>query len=167
MVLAIECDGASYHSSDTARDRDRLRQDQLERLGWTFHRIWSQDWFANKQRETARAVAAYGNAVAAADAPQRRGPAPPAAPPPASTNGAVAPAAPDRHPRPPIRSGGKIDDYTQQDLRLITRWIESDTLLRTAEQLLTEVMAELGFTRRGKRITDAISQAIAAERPGY
>ena len=34
-------DGASYHSSGTARDRDRLRQEQLERLGWTFHRIWS------------------------------------------------------------------------------------------------------------------------------
>ena len=34
-------DGASYHSSETARDRDRLRQEQLERLGWRFHRIWS------------------------------------------------------------------------------------------------------------------------------
>jgi len=41
MVLAIECDGASYHSSPTARDRDRLRQQHLEQLGWTFHRIWS------------------------------------------------------------------------------------------------------------------------------
>lgn len=30
MVLAIECDGASYHSSDTARDRDRLRQEHLQ-----------------------------------------------------------------------------------------------------------------------------------------
>ncbi len=67
MVLAIECDGASYHSSETARDRDRLRQEQLERLGWTFHRIWSQDWFRDKQRETDRAVAAYTMAVAAAD----------------------------------------------------------------------------------------------------
>jgi hypothetical protein len=42
-VLAIECDGATYHSSYTARDRDRLRQQQLEKLGWTFHRIWSTD----------------------------------------------------------------------------------------------------------------------------
>jgi len=38
-VLAIECDGASYHSSYTARDHDRLRQQQLENLGWRFHRI--------------------------------------------------------------------------------------------------------------------------------
>jgi hypothetical protein len=40
-VLASVCDGASYHSSATARDRDRLRQAHLQRLGWRFHRIWS------------------------------------------------------------------------------------------------------------------------------
>jgi very-short-patch-repair endonuclease len=45
MVLAIECDGVTYHSSATARDRDRLRQEHLERLGWQFHRIWSTEWF--------------------------------------------------------------------------------------------------------------------------
>ena len=51
FILALECDGASYHSSATARDRDRLRQGVLENLGWKFHRIWSTDWFANPQRE--------------------------------------------------------------------------------------------------------------------
>ena len=50
-ILALECDGASYHSSATARDRDRLRQDVLENLGWKFHRIWSTDWFDNHKRE--------------------------------------------------------------------------------------------------------------------
>ncbi|MEH2363881.1 DUF4011 domain-containing protein [Nostoc sp.] len=48
FLLGIECDGASYHSSPTARDRDRLRQQVLERLGWKIHRIWSTDWFRNK-----------------------------------------------------------------------------------------------------------------------
>ncbi|KAA0232042.1 MAG: hypothetical protein EDM74_13910 [Armatimonadetes bacterium] len=67
MVLAIECDGASYHSSESARDRDRLRQEHLERLGWTFHRIWSQDWFSDKAGEIVRAQAAYRDAVEAAD----------------------------------------------------------------------------------------------------
>ena len=43
-ALGIECDGATYHSAATARDRDRLRQDVLERLGWRLHRIWSTDW---------------------------------------------------------------------------------------------------------------------------
>ena len=65
FVLAIECDGASYHSSPTARDRDRLRQQQLENLGWKFHRIWSTDSFMRKDEEVNRAVAAYENAVAA------------------------------------------------------------------------------------------------------
>lgn len=48
FLLGIECDGASYHRSPTARDRDRLRQQVLERLGWKIHRIWSTDWFRNK-----------------------------------------------------------------------------------------------------------------------
>ena len=63
-VLAIEADGAMYHSSQTARDRDRLRQDHLERLGWKFHRIWSTDWFEHREREVARTVAAYSAALA-------------------------------------------------------------------------------------------------------
>jgi very-short-patch-repair endonuclease len=44
-LLGIECDGATYHSSPTARDRDRLRQAVLENLGWKIRRIWSTDWF--------------------------------------------------------------------------------------------------------------------------
>jgi very-short-patch-repair endonuclease len=43
-ILGVECDGATYHSSAVARDRDRLRQQILEGLGWTLHRIWSTDW---------------------------------------------------------------------------------------------------------------------------
>jgi very-short-patch-repair endonuclease len=50
-VLGVECDGASYHSAKSARDRDRLRQEVLEGLGWHLHRIWSTDWFNNPQRE--------------------------------------------------------------------------------------------------------------------
>jgi len=44
-LLGIECDGAAYHSSRSARDRDRLRQTVLEDHGWIIHRIWSTDWF--------------------------------------------------------------------------------------------------------------------------
>jgi len=67
MVLAIECDGASYHAAPTARDRDRLRQDQLETLGWSFHRIWSTDWFHHQEAEVAKVIQAYQQAVADAD----------------------------------------------------------------------------------------------------
>jgi very-short-patch-repair endonuclease len=54
FVLGVECDGASYHSAKSARDRDRLRQEVLEGLGWSFHRIWSTDWFNSPSREAAR-----------------------------------------------------------------------------------------------------------------
>jgi very-short-patch-repair endonuclease len=67
MVLAIEADGASYHSSHTARDRDRLRQQALEKLGWKFHRIWSTDWFTDPDSEVAKVRAAYDRAVRNSD----------------------------------------------------------------------------------------------------
>ncbi len=51
FVLGVECDGASYHSSATARDRDRIRQQVLERLGWKIHRIWSPDWVTRRETE--------------------------------------------------------------------------------------------------------------------
>ena len=56
-LLGIECDGATYHSSRSARDRDRLRQQVLEGLGWRIHRIWSTDWLANPTDELRRVLA--------------------------------------------------------------------------------------------------------------
>jgi hypothetical protein len=53
-VIGVECDGASYHSSRSARDRDRLRQEVMEGLGWRLHRIWSTDWFLNPRLEIQR-----------------------------------------------------------------------------------------------------------------
>lgn len=53
-LVAVECDGAAYHSALWARERDRLRQDVLENLGWKFHRIWSTDWFHHRKREVER-----------------------------------------------------------------------------------------------------------------
>lgn len=51
-LAGIECDGAQYHDSKSARDRDRLRQDILENLGWSILRVWSTDWFDNPDRQT-------------------------------------------------------------------------------------------------------------------
>lgn len=45
FMAGVECDGASYHSSATARDRDRIRQGVLEDLGWSLLRLWSTDFF--------------------------------------------------------------------------------------------------------------------------
>lgn len=57
-ILAVECDGATYHSALWARERDRLRQDVLEHLGWLFHRIWSTDWFYSRTSEIQRLTTA-------------------------------------------------------------------------------------------------------------
>ncbi len=62
FILALECDGANYHSSATARDRDRLRQQVLENLGWRFYRIWSTDWFLNQSREMTKLLEAIEDA---------------------------------------------------------------------------------------------------------
>jgi transcription elongation GreA/GreB family factor len=57
-LAAIECDGATYHSGFSVRDRDRIRQEILESLGWKdrIYRIWSTDWFYNPRRETEKLV---------------------------------------------------------------------------------------------------------------
>ena len=57
-IIGIECDGASYHSSRSARDRDRLREQVLKDLGWKLHRVWSTDWFRDSERELKRTVGA-------------------------------------------------------------------------------------------------------------
>ena len=57
-----------------------------------------------------------------------------------------------------------ITDYSQTQLVTLARWIESDTLLRTDDDLIREMMEELGFKRAGKRITDALRMAIAEAR---
>ena len=53
-LIGVECDGASYHSSRSARDRDKLRHEILEGLGWSLHRIWSTDWFSDPIQEGER-----------------------------------------------------------------------------------------------------------------
>lgn len=72
--LGIECDGATYHSSKSARDRDRLRQEVLERLNWRLHRIWSLDWYRNQNREQARLLQAVRESIAGSAAPRPSGP---------------------------------------------------------------------------------------------
>jgi very-short-patch-repair endonuclease len=163
-VLAIECDGATYHSSESARDRDRLRQEQLERIGWRFHRIWSGEWFYNRDKCVEKVMAAYRRAVEAADredlgepvdAPRvfQRTPDRPTEAVPTRTGS-----------RPPLRRGEPIDHYTQADLVRLVRWIESDDLIRTEPELVMEMVRELGFQKRGKKIVAAIEAAILQAR---
>ncbi|TWT40047.1 hypothetical protein [Botrimarina hoheduenensis] len=54
FLLGVECDGATYHSSKSARDRDRLREEVIRSRGWELHRIWSTDWYLNQKHEQER-----------------------------------------------------------------------------------------------------------------
>lgn len=69
-LAGVECDGARYHSSATARDRDRIRQAVLEGLGWSILRIWSTDWF-RAPGATLQRVDASLTEILAADRLQR------------------------------------------------------------------------------------------------
>ncbi|MGE0225316.1 MAG: DUF3320 domain-containing protein [Acetobacteraceae bacterium] len=54
FLAGIECDGATYHASPSARDRDRVRHIILEQLGWRLLRLWSTDWFLDPEACTDR-----------------------------------------------------------------------------------------------------------------
>lgn len=176
-VLAIECDGATYHSLPTARERDRLRQRHLEALGWRFHRIWSTDWFHRREEEIQRAVAAYREAVRHADAMDRGGaaalPAAAAAAPPAAAAGAApagahaavpglpAPAGPrPRGPRPEVPRVRDVRDLSDAQILDMVEWIQSDGIRRTDDEILDELVRALGFQRRGARIVARLKQAL-------
>ena len=54
FLLGVECDGSNYHATPTARDRDRLRHEVLEKLGWRLHRVWATEWFQRRHQEVER-----------------------------------------------------------------------------------------------------------------
>lgn len=166
-VLAIECDGAAYHSSRSARDRDRLRQGVLEGLGWNFHRIWSTDWFRNPQQEITRAV----EAIEAARAKIREGrhAIPEMAPEPKHEIVRGAPAA---EPMPsvskpyvkarltPVASQTELHQAKPEHLmQMIRTVVEVEAPVHISE-VTRRLMEAFGVTRAGSRITTAVEEAV-------
>jgi very-short-patch-repair endonuclease len=161
FVLAIECDGAAYHSAPTARNRDRLRQQHLEALGWRFHRIWSTEWFYEREAEIERVIARYEQCLKGK--PEER-----------TTPGVDSRDTPSALTSPPSRPFRKpqmskrlpIDEYRSYDFHRLIAWIESDALLRTDDELVDELVSELGYSRRGHRIVERLRLEIATYREG-
>jgi len=54
FLLGVEGDGTTYRLAHSVRDRDRLRREVLEKLGWRTHRIWSPSWVARRESEVRR-----------------------------------------------------------------------------------------------------------------
>jgi very-short-patch-repair endonuclease len=163
-VLAVECDGATYHSTPTARMRDRLRQRVLEDLGWTFCRIWSTDWFNDRAHELDRVEAAYRAALLAvpttpSNVEQRSENH--AEPAPVSVASQTPHRSEDGRPpcpaRPPYAS---IVDVPTSTLRALVAWNRADGMLRTDAELVTLMSAQLGFHRIGARIRTRLEEAL-------
>lgn len=53
-ILGIECDGATFHSAKSVRERDVMRQRFLEHRNWHIHRIWSKNWWLNPDNEISK-----------------------------------------------------------------------------------------------------------------
>jgi very-short-patch-repair endonuclease/DNA polymerase III delta prime subunit len=156
-VLGIECDGATYHSAKTARDRDLLRQEVLRAQGWRLYRVWSTDWFRDRSKATAGILRALEQALAAppddvpmTDSPEARatsGPAPDretprTSPPPSPDLSASMPAGGSRH------STGADPDLPGEPYERYRERGERDFLLdrsrgaRLKEQIIRIVRAE-------------------------
>lgn len=67
-LVGVECDGATYHSAATARDRDKVRSAILQGLGWTLLRLWSTEWWIDKEGALERLDAAISNLLEASRA---------------------------------------------------------------------------------------------------
>ncbi|RIK37437.1 MAG: hypothetical protein DCC58_17975 [Chloroflexi bacterium] len=163
-LLGIECDGASYHSARSARDRDRLRQLVLERLGWTIYRIWSVDWFRDPDGELRHVVAAI-EAARAGGAPSLV----------SGASAATSIARAETGNGPVSRS---LPSYRMAHLRLNTRgrqlpdidpdiladWVSTVVATESpvhAEEVIRRICTAAGAGRVGARIHSALSYAIA------
>ena len=171
-VLGIECDGGSYRRCATARDRDRLRQQVLEGLGWRIHRIWSADWFRTPRKELDRALAAVDAARRGQLQPSFVGLTPkrgkPPEPPPREEAPPPAPA--DLPPIPTRPYTGYVDDEhrTTEDYYvapldalagIIDRIVACEGPIHEGE-LARRMAAVWGMNRIGTRVQKRFDEAL-------
>ncbi len=169
--LGIECDGFPYHSSPTARDRDWLRQQVLEGLGWRIHRVWSTAWVRDPETET----------VAIEEALQRarvHRPEPPPAPinpgfdePPLAAAASTGPDDPPTLSTVPLlfdeyrlfEDQARTDDLLNvplSELAALVRDVISVEQPVHIDTIIDRVRTTYGAPRVGKRIRDRVEQAI-------
>lgn len=157
-VLGIECDGATYHRTATARDRDRIRQEVLEELGWRDRliRIWSTDWIRNPSRQIERIANAFREALLL----------PVTSP---TKVAEVSPSSPETEPilrirdyrvTEPTPSFTNIDDVSDETIARVVLRLAVTFGATPREDLIRSCARELGFERTGKRISSRIESVI-------
>ncbi len=214
-IVGIECDGATYHSARTARDRDRIRQMVLENLRWKILRVWSTEWIRDPVGATKRLVEAIervrageclnvshrheqlpraavgliqtpavieGDGTGASGAPREETTAAVASDGPAVPRGEdvslgsvralesgirFPPYQPYRGSQDLVRASALVEEHPAVLAELIRRVVEVEAPLHL-EQLYDRVRGLYGHTRAGKRIQEALSQAVRqATRRGW
>ena len=156
FCLGIECDGATYHSSQTARDRDRIRQSILESLGWRMVRVWSTDWVRDPAKQVNRILAAYEMAIAAAE-PQ------------IFVNGTTEEEDVDLKPtvvnvgRPMLPTFSSITDVPNDQIRKTAETVLLHAGATEFEDLIKLTARELGFRRLGPRIRQKLEDQLLRE----
>jgi very-short-patch-repair endonuclease len=171
-VLGIECDGAAYHNSRSARDRDRLRQAVLEDHGWIIYRIWSTDWFQRPGEQLKKVAEAIERAITAVGEMSDDLPA---------THFEVTSESPDGLEREKIfeldsRGLSSLSEpyseasfpvpsrldphelYTKDLAAIVLRIVEHEGPIHE-EEVVTRVRTLWGKSRAGSRIQDAVERA--------
>ncbi len=146
-LLGVECDGATYHSAATARDRDRLRQAVLEGLGWRLVRVWSTDWVRDRNGQVNRVLAAL-------EAARRPVQAPPAAEPEAVV------AVPVKRAKEVELDFDAIEKVSDAVLNACVLGVLVEFGSMPAEDLISAVSKRLGFGRVGAKIRERIANAV-------
>jgi len=176
-VLALETDGSSYAAAATTRDRDRLRREQLARLGWAFRRLWTEHWISDRPAALKLIKASFDAAVAASDAPPKAPKdlsRPKVIQPPSSTAPEGVAAAPageattavprSRGPRPSFPDRPKINPNTRsfkpEELAALVDWIESDGVDRPESEVMALLLAEIGVKNHLAATIEVVSRAV-------
>jgi REase_MTES_1575/Protein of unknown function (DUF4011)/Protein of unknown function (DUF3320)/AAA domain len=167
-AVGVECDGAMYHSSQVARDRDRLRQEVLEGLGWRLHRIWGTAWYRDRARQEKALKAAIESAISptSGEPPTRRMPSAPV-----WVEEVYEVVAPDERPdwaqpytvsepAPPSRYLDMHDRAAQAHLRRMIEEVVTVEGPVSRELVLRRVRQAWGVGRAGSRIREAFGAAV-------
>lgn len=180
FVCGIECDGVAYHSAESARDRDRLREEVLRGLGWTLHRVWSLDWWHDRKGQTERLVRLIDQSkeearrTAMAKVPganEEQAPPPPASPPtsdrtPPENNLQPSASAPLQFAAytlaKPHARGTPIIEASSVSLANVMLEILRDEGPIHEEDLRARTMVAFGQTRAGSRIVRALDAGLRA-----
>ncbi|HEY2159247.1 MAG TPA: DUF3320 domain-containing protein, partial [Isosphaeraceae bacterium] len=177
-LLGIECDGATYHSSRSARDRDRLREAVLRDRGWKMHRIWSTDWFHRPGEQLRRVAEAIEKARVDMEADEGTAADAEAVEPPAE---AAAGEIERSEPVAPVQVAQAVSwvtPYVEADLDVPSGTPIHETSIEVLAEIAARVVevegpvhrdevarritAHWGLQRTGARITEATARAIGA-----